>query len=665
LYLKTTKNSKTTKDKRNVHVRRGRSLFCGRPWWASDTDRLHNPRRFFVPHVIFGLWVTQSKRVMKKSLLLITISLFAGLHPFFSQTLKTYDGDFKKGKAKYTYFENPDGTRIYQGKFTYVEENDNIISTDNLYSHATANFHSVHQESGNYLNGKKDGIWTISVISYNGTMLLTGYEIENYFLTPKVSVIDGSKEIDHTVLITLPYKNGQIDGVCKYVSQKPGENRTSLITDERIEAVITGDKYTGTFEHFRKESLEEMSIKGQFNKDGRFEGSWFIVDHDSYKHLNLKEIRAYSDGYLASYKTVDETTGNIITQRLSESNTENKYKHVGIKSSYSNVKEKNKDHVNNNVMTAKDPNQFALYREFSKSWCLEYFDWSEISSFYADRSYDLTISDDERKKIDTYYAEESKLKKVYFASGVNKPTLTEINANLKADLSKLKAIFEPSMQNPLTSGITDPAKAESDINDILSKDITSVINFKPVIDAQSELLKQDIKIPASIKAGLVPEYDKTIQALQSASSYDDKVKILNNLTTKLKGYNGSAGANKTTFQSPDLGGFKNTVDNYKSEYEAKVARKVPGAAYSDYAKLLIYLNDTYVSPSQKTLSNLKSMQDTSACRIARNRIDDVLKVYHTEYFRKNSKDIFKKLNKLSSDDLEKYRLQDFLSDETK
>ena len=37
-----------------------------------------------------------------------------------AQTLKTYSGKFQGGQATYTYRDNPNGGRIFEGKFTYI-----------------------------------------------------------------------------------------------------------------------------------------------------------------------------------------------------------------------------------------------------------------------------------------------------------------------------------------------------------------------------------------------------------------------------------------------------------------------------------------------------------------------------------------------------------------
>lgn len=54
---------------------------------------------------------------MKKSILLLILSVTVGSG--MGQTLKTYSGLYEGGKATYTYYEDENGERIKQGKFTY------------------------------------------------------------------------------------------------------------------------------------------------------------------------------------------------------------------------------------------------------------------------------------------------------------------------------------------------------------------------------------------------------------------------------------------------------------------------------------------------------------------------------------------------------------------
>lgn len=56
-----------------------------------------------------------------------------------AQSLKIYSGKYREGTATYSYKDNPDGGRIYEGSFVY-----------------TTPYHKI---TGQFKNNKKDGQW--------------------------------------------------------------------------------------------------------------------------------------------------------------------------------------------------------------------------------------------------------------------------------------------------------------------------------------------------------------------------------------------------------------------------------------------------------------------------------------------------------------------------
>lgn len=80
---------------------------------------------------------------MKLIINALTIIFFSNFS--LSQEIKTYNGNFKGGTAKFEYFETEKLERIYQGKFEY---------NSNKY-----------KSKGRYLNNKRDSIWSFKYIS--------------------------------------------------------------------------------------------------------------------------------------------------------------------------------------------------------------------------------------------------------------------------------------------------------------------------------------------------------------------------------------------------------------------------------------------------------------------------------------------------------------------
>lgn len=63
-----------------------------------------------------------SKKIMCRLLFCILV-LFFNILISNAQTLNTYSGKYKYGTATYTYRDNPEGGRIYEGNFVYVGNN--------------------------------------------------------------------------------------------------------------------------------------------------------------------------------------------------------------------------------------------------------------------------------------------------------------------------------------------------------------------------------------------------------------------------------------------------------------------------------------------------------------------------------------------------------------
>lgn len=61
---------------------------------------------------------------------------------------KTYSGPFSKGEATYTYVDAPDGTRIFDGKFTYRQ--DECTLTGQFKNDLQSGSWTFTDNSGNY-----------------------------------------------------------------------------------------------------------------------------------------------------------------------------------------------------------------------------------------------------------------------------------------------------------------------------------------------------------------------------------------------------------------------------------------------------------------------------------------------------------------------------------
>lgn len=177
-----------------------------------------------------------------------------------AQTLKTYSGKFQGGQATYTYRDNPEGGRIFEGKFTYVGRN------------------GTFRVTGSYKNDKKDGLWTYK---------------------------------DDTDLLKVHYKEGVRDGFFSYQGKSEKANLT--FKDNKI---IGKFNLAGEFSWGFQGSilLARGTLVGQCNEAGYADGTW-ILDTTPDAGVCIYRV-TYKDGYLIKAAQEDISTGDITDQTM-------------------------------------------------------------------------------------------------------------------------------------------------------------------------------------------------------------------------------------------------------------------------------------------------------------------------------------------------------------
>lgn len=198
------------------------------------------------------------------TLLLLCISLAS-----VAQDLKTYQGTYLNGKASYTYFDNQQADRIYQGPFSFVEK---------TYSY-----------KGSFQDNFRQGDWKISAY--------------------KKTVSNPSKhKVRLTSTLTGTYEKGALDGAWKFSQYvqfyHPKTKRlTSNIDKMEAQATFKNGFFTGEISLKHTENRIVYTYTGQFNDLGQAEGIWLI---ESNKKL---EKTIYSKGMIVSRLVKDLTTG--------------------------------------------------------------------------------------------------------------------------------------------------------------------------------------------------------------------------------------------------------------------------------------------------------------------------------------------------------------------
>jgi hypothetical protein len=201
----------------------------------------------------------------------IITSLFLMFSIFVSaQTLKTYTGAFKdgsfenSGKATYTYYENEDFERIYNGSFNY--NNGAVI--------------------GFFKNDKRDSIWTFTEAGVHNKL--------NYKL-----IIKGS------------YKDGKMNGLWTYKKTETPANKVLQSSSVFFSnGIMTGDyEYLDNRTVTQRDVESDISVKGKYDKDGFFDGDWIV----KYKKngIEYEERSRYKYGYQYWGLNRDLSTGEI------------------------------------------------------------------------------------------------------------------------------------------------------------------------------------------------------------------------------------------------------------------------------------------------------------------------------------------------------------------
>jgi hypothetical protein len=174
----------------------------------------------------------------------------------FCQERKEYSGEFNNGFATYSYYENENQERIFDGKFIYK-------STSYAFN---GNITDYFEYTGSYKDNLRDGEWII--ISKN---------LNNHFKQGNYSEI----------IIT---KGKYLDGkkIGKWVS-----NKTFQINDKKFYSTLEinynyQNKMVGLYDDFKfnensltpvstgGSSLKRINFKGNFDDVGNFKENWYL-----------------------------------------------------------------------------------------------------------------------------------------------------------------------------------------------------------------------------------------------------------------------------------------------------------------------------------------------------------------------------------------------------
>lgn len=201
-----------------------------------------------------------NKKVMYRLLLCILV-LFSNILILNAQTLKTYSGKYMSGTATYTYKDNPEGGRIYEGDFIYVGNN------------------GIDKVRGKFKNDKKEGQWTYTYRDFMNPMSV----------------------------LKVAYKNGMLDGLYQYTSNSSYISLT--IRNGKFVGNINGKNIGFSYKRGWSGSnyiTTLKSFKGQFDENGYCDGKWVLQQDDVIYFYGF-----YEHGVCKRFYREDLTTGDI------------------------------------------------------------------------------------------------------------------------------------------------------------------------------------------------------------------------------------------------------------------------------------------------------------------------------------------------------------------
>lgn len=177
--------------------------------------------------------------------------------------LKRYEGDYNGPEAIYSYFELPDGERIFHGDFHLARE---------LYP---------IQIDGKFDKGKRTGTWTFNK---------NNFKLSVTYKKDKLQSISCKYRENPTPLIALTFNNGEINGYAKQINEF-----TSSITSLNI---AFGDaKQTTKFPN------NKNIIHCAFDADGYPNGLWTKEYTENGNRYKIQE--AYEHGVLKNMTRTD------------------------------------------------------------------------------------------------------------------------------------------------------------------------------------------------------------------------------------------------------------------------------------------------------------------------------------------------------------------------
>lgn len=217
-------------------------------------------------------------------MMVIESTLHAQSTKISDKTIKIYDGLYFGGKAHYSYLNDNEGERIFDGPFSFTLNNVPNLPGATIIMH------------GDFKNNLKNGLWTY---------VMSSKQYDNNLTSLKET-------------LTSNYYLGMLNGIIKVSQTGTVSNQTGLVTGT---ATVANTNFIGEINYFARtvdrngkilKSKEFNKLIGQFNNDGFCDGLWIWTYQDDSDNSSTIEAKMnFINGVLISSKAINEQTGEI------------------------------------------------------------------------------------------------------------------------------------------------------------------------------------------------------------------------------------------------------------------------------------------------------------------------------------------------------------------
>ncbi|MGC4040853.1 MAG: hypothetical protein QM710_08775 [Flavobacterium sp.] len=214
-----------------------------------------------------------------RNLLLFTLAFI--FHRVNSQELKTYEGEYQQGFAKYQYFETKDYERIFNGYFNYKKDNQIFISgnyKDNKKSGEWVYSNKVYKVKGTYIDNKKNGIWTFSEIkSSNEKTTALSLNFRNDTVVGKINLPNLKGEFSKAgkYIGTWTIKKDDTEIIAEFK-----DNMVIKLVERKISDGSIYTKYIPDLDSIAKAKLALKEADSKYRLDSFSEQSRFLYNED-------------------------------------------------------------------------------------------------------------------------------------------------------------------------------------------------------------------------------------------------------------------------------------------------------------------------------------------------------------------------------------------------